>query len=342
MMHRELEIRPMPERELEADNSAAWFDTAISVECLFLRPELIDVALLIKRKDCRFKRLVLFLAVTIIHELCHYKRHVYNRAVKSARRSTVVLHHPEAGWVFEEILLNGIMELDYDTPDDLKLTLASDISNPLTLLSSARDIQNSLRHDQQPVVIPGLTSNVRLSQDDIDMLATFDSDQETTTADESPRAKFKIVLTNKSTRPVQLPVDVLPIYTLNAEAFVMLPDGSKGEVDTRSLKPRLMGTFPASILQIGESREYHVNLSSLFHFSYGQKYKIRLQFQTRVGFSGVAYHFRSNPQTITVEFVKKTEDRATRSCLSRSPVDSLCRLKARVYVHSRLERYQET
>lgn len=48
-----------------------------------------------------------------------------------------IFYGPEAGWVFEETLLNGIIELDYEDQDDLKLFLTSDVLNPLTL-SSAR------------------------------------------------------------------------------------------------------------------------------------------------------------------------------------------------------------
>lgn len=207
-----------------------------------------------------------------------------------------------------------------DTPSQLKVILTSNVLNPLTLSSSrACEIPTSLRHDQAP----DLTS---CRQDIMDMKADIQVEK-TADDDEQPIVKCKIRLTNKSHRDVKLPIDYLPLYTLNLEAYEIFNDGSSQKISRRPFKPRLMGIFEASVLRVGESRDYWVNLSVLFQFFYGIKYRINLQFKTRVGYSGVPYLFASNHLSLTVAFgdtVEPAYSHSAKTISHRTPLRLFC------------------
>lgn len=322
---RQLILNPMTEEQMKNKKDDHVCFDPVSVDCLFLNPKLIDFSTTISPGQPGFKRLVLFLAITLVHESTHYKNHMYNPTRESPQ--SAIYATPEAGWFFEESLLDGVMDLEYDieAPSDLRLILTSDVLHPLTFSSSrAGEIQGSLRNDQQ-VQIPNLTSIVPFVQDDIELEANIEDLLETT--DDQPTVRFKIKLTNKSQRQVKLPVSVLPLYTLKLEACIVLNDGSKEKLYRRSYKPRMMQSYEASVLPIGESRVYSVNLSALYRFNYGSTYSINLQFQTRVAYDGVLYQFKSNPQSLEITFAESSSQSSknTHEMMSqRAPLGPLC------------------
>lgn len=78
-LDKQIEARPVPDAHANQLRDNACFDQATLVDCLFLHPEIVDFSTTIAPDETGYKRLVLFLAITLLHESTHYKRHMYNR-----------------------------------------------------------------------------------------------------------------------------------------------------------------------------------------------------------------------------------------------------------------------
>lgn len=295
------------------------------MSALFFHPNLIDLATLIKKEDTGYKRLVVFLAVTMIHEGARY---MHNNT-RTSLYSTVLDVH-EAGSNVDERLLSGVIEVYYDLekPNEFKLILANDLNNPLTMSSSRPGYSNSLLRPD------GLNVTTNIQELDVmDLQVVNQLLSNSTDSQQQPSVKLKVSLTNRSKRMIHLPTHVLPLHSLNLSAFLLKEDGSKSKLSKRCSKTRSMGSYEASPLGVGQSREYDLkDLNNIFAFKTNAKYEIHFFFRIKVRYSDTLYHFASNENIVTMSWPSHQENnKETSQSHSRIPLREFCQ-SASVYV----------